>query len=178
MMDETGLHQRMRDVGYVRFPGMLAADALARLREDSEAVYAKRRLVQERNGVAAGMEGAAHHVLGEATSLDRFVADLPLWDFIGAHFGGKFILLNCGATLHPPGGSSYVMKPHRDVRAWTGDYHLSLNMLVMLDAFTPENGATLFLDGSHRTEAMPDRAGFRRRRAAGGGAGGRHPAVR
>ena len=160
MMPAIELHQRMRDVGYVLFPGMLDANALARLRDDSDAVYAKRRLVQERNGVAAGMEGAAHHVLGEATSLDRFIADLPLWDFIDAHFGGKFILLNFGATLHPPGGSSYVMKAHRDVRAWTSDYRLSLNMLVMLDEFTPENGATLFLAGSHRTEAMPCRTSF------------------
>ena len=152
--------QQMRDTGYVLFPGMLDAGTLATLRADSDAVYTKRRLVQERNGVAAGMEGAAHHVLGEATSLDRFIADLPLWDFIGHHFGGKFILLNFGATLHPPGGSSYVMKAHRDVRAWTADYKLSLNMLVMLDDFTAENGATLFLAGSHRTEAMPCREAF------------------
>ncbi len=160
MADAAALQERMRDVGYVLFPGVLDAEQLAALRADSDAVYLKRRLVQERNGVAAGMEGAAHHVLGESSSLDRFVADLPLWDFIGEHFGGKFILLNFGATLHPPGGSSYVLKAHRDVRAWTGGYHLSLNMLVMLDDFTLENGATLFLDGSHRTEAMPCREAF------------------
>jgi ectoine hydroxylase-related dioxygenase (phytanoyl-CoA dioxygenase family) len=106
------------------------------------------------------MEGAAHHILGEGNSLDGFIADPPLWDFIAQHFGGKFILLNMGATLHPPGGSSYVMKPHRDVRSWTRDFPLSLNMLVMLDDFTLENGATLFLLGSHHSEDMPPREVF------------------
>ena len=160
MLDQEKFRRDMSDSGYALFPGVLAADALAALRADSDAVYAKRREVQQRNGVAAGMEGAAHHVLGEGTSLDRFIADPPLWDFIAAHFGGKFILLNFGATLHLPGGSSYVLKAHRDVRAWTSDYKLSLNMLVMLDDFTEENGATLFLAGSHRTEAMPTREAF------------------
>ena len=99
-------HQTMSEAGYMLFPGMLNAAALAKLRTDSDAVYQSRRSVQLRNGVAAGMEGTAHHVLGDGSSLDEFVADLPLWDFIGQHFDGKFILLNFGATLHPPGGSS------------------------------------------------------------------------
>lgn len=160
MIPDTAFRQQMTETGCVLFPGVLDAAALDVLRRDSDVVYAKRRAVQERNGVAAGMEGTAHHVLGDTTSMDRFIADPPLWDFMEQHFGGKFILLNFGATLHPPGGSSYVLKAHRDVRAWTSDYKLSLNMLVMLDDFAPENGATLFLAGSHRTEAMPSREAF------------------
>jgi ectoine hydroxylase-related dioxygenase (phytanoyl-CoA dioxygenase family) len=101
------------------------------------------------------MEGVAHHVPGEGGPLDRFLDDLPLAERIEQHFGGKFILLNFGAVLHPPGGRTYTFKPHRDVRAFTRDFPLSLNMLVMLDDFTPENGATLMLSGSHRVEAMP-----------------------
>ncbi len=150
----------MQTDGIVKFCGILNEDELAVLRTDSDSVYAKRRAVQERNGVAAGMEGTAHHVLGEGNSLDRFIADLPLQDFIAEHFGGKFILLNFGATLHPPGGGAYTLRPHRDVRAWTRNYPLSLNMLVMLDDFTLQNGATLFLKASHRTEEMPSRAYF------------------
>lgn len=145
----------MRTRGIVRFPGVLDADRLAALREACEQVYAARRAVQEANGVAAGMEGAAHHAPGDGTSLDDFIADLPLWDEIERHFAGKFILLNFGATLHPPGGAAYTLKPHRDVRAWSPGYRLSLNMLVMLDDFTVENGATLFLPGSQHVEALP-----------------------
>jgi len=46
------------------------------------------------------------------------------------------------------------------VRAFTGGYRLSLNMLVMLDDFTPKTGGTLILSGSHRREAMPSSEEF------------------
>ena len=147
--------RQMAGGGMAGFPGVLDAATLAALREETDAAYLRRRAIQEQNGVAGGMEGAAHHLAGEGGALDAFIADLPLWDFVAQHFDGKFILLNFGATLHPPGGGAYTLKPHRDVRAWTRDYPLSLNMLVMLDDFTVENGATLFLSGSQHVEALP-----------------------
>jgi ectoine hydroxylase-related dioxygenase (phytanoyl-CoA dioxygenase family) len=147
--------REMADSGIVHFRAVLDAATLAALKADSERVIALRRAVQTRNGVGEGMEGIGHHVLGEGTSLDAFVAAPPLWDAIERYFHGKFILLNFGATLNLPGRAAYTLKPHRDVRAWTRDYRLSLNMLVMLDDFTAGNGATLFLEGSHRVEAAP-----------------------
>jgi hypothetical protein len=141
--------------GWMKFPAMVASAQVDALRADAERVYGLRREMQVRNGVADGMEGLAHHVAGEGGPLDRLLDDLPLADRIEQHFGGKFILLNYGAVLHPPGGQTYTFKPHRDVRAFTRDFPLSLNMLVMLDDFTPESGATMMLSGSHRVEAMP-----------------------
>jgi len=152
--------RQMAERGWMRFPGVVPADRLEALRADAERVYALRRALQIENGVADGMEGAAHHVPGEGGALDRFLDDLPLYERIERHFGGKVILLNYGAAMHPPGARSYTFKPHRDVRAFTRDFPLSLNMLVMLDDFTVENGATLMLSGSHRTEAMPSPAVF------------------
>jgi ectoine hydroxylase-related dioxygenase (phytanoyl-CoA dioxygenase family) len=155
VIDAATFERQIRERGWVRFPGVLGKARLQALREDVDRVYALRRVVQEANGVAAGMQGVAHHVLGEGTSLDAFVADLPLWETIEAYFGGRFILLNFGAALHPPGGQSYTLKPHRDVRAFSPGYRLSLNMLVMLDDFTEQNGATLMLSGSQHVETMP-----------------------
>ena len=146
----------MTQRGWVNFPGMIGAAQLEALRQDAERVYGLRRAVQLANGVAAGMEGVAHHVLGEGGALDAMLDDLPLFDRIGQHFDGKFILLNFAAVMHPPGGRTYTFKPHRDVHAFTPAYPLSLNMLVMLDDFTVQNGATLMLSGSHKTQALPD----------------------
>ena len=159
-IDEAEFDRLIATRGWVRFPGVLDEAQLAALREDAEQVYHRRRAVQVANGVAAGMEGTAHHLLGEGTSLDAFVADLPLWPFVERRFGGKFILLNFGAALNFPGGGAYTLKPHRDVRAYTAGYPLSLNMLVMLDDFTAQNGATLMLPGSQHVEAMPSHAHF------------------
>lgn len=154
-LDQSQIDEQMRTLGWVRFEGVLDADHFAALGRDAEAVYAERRMVQVRNGVAANMEGAAHHALGLGNSLDRLVGDMPLMDQIEHYFGGKTILLNFGMTLHPPGGTNYTHKPHRDIRTWSNGFRLSLNMLVMLDDFTIENGATRLLEGSHRVKDMP-----------------------
>ena len=147
--------EQMAERGWVKFPGAVAKEQLGALRQDAERVYGLRRELQIRNGVAEGMDGVAHHVPGEGGALDGFLDTLPLSDQIARHFDGKFILLNYSAVMHPPGAKTYTFKPHRDVRVFTRDFRLSLNMLVMLDDFTVENGATLVLSGSHRTEAMP-----------------------
>ena len=145
----------IRTRGWAHFPAALAAEQVVRLIADSESVYAERRKIQMKNGVSGNMEGAAHHVLGHGDALDDFIDPPPLYDVIEAHFGGKVILLNFGATLNPPGGKTYTQKAHRDVRAFTPGYPISLNMLVMLDDFTPENGATLVLPGSQHVQPMP-----------------------
>ena len=153
--DAETFDARMMREGWVLFPSVLAADAVAALAADCDRVHAICRAVQERNGVAANMQGAAHHVAGYGGALDEFLADFPLAGWIDRYFAGKWIVLNYGAVLNPPGFRAYTAKPHRDVRAFTGGYRLSLNMLVMLSDFTATSGGTLMLSGSHRTEAMP-----------------------
>lgn len=146
----------LRTRGWARFEAALPATQVAALAADSESVYANRRKAQIKGGVTANMDGAAHHALGDGTRLDDFMNAMPFMDLIERHFGGKVILLNFGAAINAPGAQTYTHKIHRDIRAFTRDYPMSLNMLVMLDDFTPENGATLVLDGSHHVEAMPD----------------------
>jgi len=154
----------MQARGWVLYPAQLEPSAIKALSHESDQVYETCRRVQEKNGVAnASMEGAAHHVVGYGGALDRFLDALPLQAEIERYFdGGKYIVLNYGAALNPPGAKTYTCKPHRDVRAYTGEYHLSLNMLVMLDDFTVENGATLILDGSHQVADPPSTEIFQR----------------
>jgi hypothetical protein len=154
----------MQTRGWVLFPGCLSDGDVRALGQDCERAYAACRKVQQKNGVAtASMEGAAHHVVGHGGALDRFIEHLPLQEEIERYFdGGKYIILTYGAAINPPGAKTYTSKPHRDVRAYTPDYHLSLNMLVMLDDFTVDNGATLLLDGSHHAPEPPSAAVFER----------------
>lgn len=158
--EQAQIDDLMRTRGWVRFERVLAPDQITALASDAETLYAARRAVQLRNGVAANMEGTAHHGLGLGNSLDQLVNEMPLLEQIERYFDGKTILLNFGATLHPPGSTAYTHKPHRDVRTWSNGFRLSLNMLVMLDDFTLENGATRLLEGSHRAEAMPTQDQF------------------
>ena len=64
--------------------------------------------------------------------------------------------------LNAPWLSSYTAKPHRDVRSFSPGFPLSLNMLVMLDDFTIQNGATQVLEGSHLVREAPSPETFDR----------------
>jgi ectoine hydroxylase-related dioxygenase (phytanoyl-CoA dioxygenase family) len=148
--------------GWALFPQAISRDQVAPLCADCDAVYDLCRAVQTANGVASNMEGTAHHIVGYGGPLDGFLEAFPLYDEIEHYFGGKFVVLNYGAAVNPPNTKSYSYRPHRDVRAFTPGYRLSLNMLVLLADFTPENGGTLILSGSHHVESMPSPAIFER----------------
>ncbi|MFH5925036.1 phytanoyl-CoA dioxygenase family protein [Roseomonas xinghualingensis] len=140
--------------GWMCFPAALDQELLAPLRTELGAFYAEWRTLQIRNGVGAGTDGTLHHLAGRGGALDRFLASLPLDEPITDMLGGRYVLNACGAYLNLPGSSTYVGRIHRDVRGFTGPHALMVNMLVMLDDFTEENGASWMLSGSHR---HPDR---------------------
>lgn len=142
--------------GWAHFRGVLDPGLVARLVVDTDALYEKCRKVQFANGVAANMEGSAHHLAGLGTSLDEILDPLPLKANIDRYFGsGKYVISTYSASLNPPGSKAYLAKPHRDIRAFSGAYRLMLNMLVLLDDFTETNGGTLFLSGSHHVPGPP-----------------------
>lgn len=145
----------LRTKGWVLFPGQLDEAQVAALSADSDRVYDLCREVQVTNGVAGNMEGAAHHVAGYGGALDQFLEDFPLNAEIERYFDGKYIVLNYGAALNPPGTRSYTFKPHRDIRHFSPGFRLSLNMLVLLSEFNETTGGTLMLSGSHHVEGMP-----------------------
>lgn len=146
--------------GWRIFDGALNSNDLASLRADLDASYTKRREIQVANGIGDTMSGTCHHLLGDNNSLDMFMAGLPLHDDIRRFFGGAYILNSFGAVLNTPNERAYVGNIHRDVRTYSKDFRLLLNMLVMLDDFTTENGATNFLSGSHHIEAAPPESMF------------------
>ena len=141
--------------GWVRFPAVVEPALLSALRAELDTHYAEWRALQLRNGVGEATDGTLHHLAGRGGAVDRFLARLPLHeaitDFLG---GGRYVLNACGGYLNLPSSSTYVGRIHRDVRGYSAPYVFMVNMLVMVDDFTEENGASWMLSGSHR---HPDR---------------------
>ncbi len=147
--------------GWVLFSGLLSDDLLHRLRSDLRTIYGERRAVQERNGIGDGMEGTCHHLLGANNAMDEFVASLPLHTFIHGFFNGPYILNSFGGFINEATASNgYIGAIHRDVRTFSRDFRLMLNMLVMLDDFTVENGATHLVSKSHNASEKPTTDAF------------------
>jgi ectoine hydroxylase-related dioxygenase (phytanoyl-CoA dioxygenase family) len=142
--------------GWVLFPGVVDEALLPALREDLQRACQRCRVHQVENGLADDTGGTAHHILGQGDSLDAFFARGDLLPYIQAFLGGPCILNSYGGFANAPNTQAYVTRVHRDVRTYTPGFPLMLNMLVMLDDFTAENGATHLLTGSHHLPEKPD----------------------
>lgn len=141
--------------GWIIFPTILDADFVAALNSDLAKAYDICRAVQVKNGLAANTDGAVHHLLGQGDNFLKLLKVIPLWDYLRQYFRGNFILNSLGGLINFPSGATYASRVHRDIRTFSNTLPLMLNMLVMLDDFTEENGATYLLTGSHHTEEKP-----------------------
>ena len=147
----------MNERGWALFETVLPQADLAPIREDVLASVADCGARQTGMAALAAPDGTAHHAVGAYASLDRFLENLPLRPFIERYFGGApYILHAFNPATVAPEKSSYLHNIHRDVRTHAGEFRMLLNMLVMVDAFTLENGATHALSGSHQHAAAPD----------------------
>jgi hypothetical protein len=161
-MDATQFDRCMQSRGWALFEGIVPLDLVARMKADVRVKQSECRAWMEKAGLAADTAGAAHHILGGGTSLDEFLARLFLDAEISRWFGGPYILNSFGASVNRRGNerASYLSRMHRDLRTHSAGYRLMLNMLVMLDEFAPDNGATYVLSGSHRVAEPPGEKAF------------------
>jgi len=148
--------ERLRRDGWALVERVVGSDLLDRLRADLEAAYAAQRAIQIRNGVGDGTDGTVHHLPIAGGSFLEFLDRRYCGELLDAFFGGPSILNTFGGVLNQPDDLSYVGRIHRDLRSFSGNLPLMAQLLVMLDDFTEENGATYLLSGSHR---MPERPG-------------------
>jgi hypothetical protein len=163
-------NRQMTERGWVVFEAAVAPDLLGRMADDLEAAWDICRAIQVRNGVATDADRTVHHLIGIKPSFLEYLDGSEALDpYFEAYFGGKYVLNSFGGAINSQGRTSYAQRIHRDIRSYSGDMPLLLNTLVMLDAFTAENGATYMLSGSHKAAEKPSDKDFyaRAERAAG-----------
>lgn len=69
--------------------------------------------------------------------------------------GGSSILYSYNNSSIAPGGVNFAGKPHVERQYHTGSYIESIGVLILLDDFTLENGATWYLPKSHLSLDAP-----------------------
>ena len=112
---------------------------------------------EDERGADGALGGAAHHVVSQGGSFLELLEEQPCFDLIGDYLGGNFILNSFGAVTNTKINNMYehAMLVHRDSRSFHPTFRQTLWMLVMLDDFTVDNGATHLLVGSHSREGQP-----------------------
>jgi len=101
-----------------------------------------------------------NHLLGLGDSFLEFLERMDFKEVITEFLSGKYLLNIFGGVNNLKDKPSYLLNIHRDVRSFTGDYKLMIQMLVLLDDFTPENGATYLMDSGHRIAQRPTETEF------------------
>lgn len=146
--------------GWSQFDTVLAESELLNLRREVDSSYHACRDIQVKNGVSDGTDGTLHHLVCFGGAYLEFLKQMFLDPYISAFFEGKYILNSFGGVKNMTNNISYLGNIHRDVRTYTGNFRLMINMLVMLDDFTEENGATHVLSGSQMSSVKPSAEEF------------------
>ncbi|MEW9902810.1 phytanoyl-CoA dioxygenase family protein [Pseudomonas putida] len=155
----TEVREALSRNGYACLPDVIPAERVDQLRTDLAKAITHCRQVQLENGITNRTEQTAHHILSKDSC---FVGLLELFcqrgivDHLQHMLGGVPILNSFGGLDNRNSTNAYVRNVHRDVRSWSAESMQMAQALVLLDDFTAENGATLFLPGSHTAPGQPD----------------------
>lgn len=147
--------RQMKAKGWCLFEDVVDELLVKDLITDLELAYEIRRPIQIKNGVDADTEGTAHHLLADGKSFIELLRRAYLDEYIKSFFGGNYILNAFGGNLNLRNQFTYASVVHRDVRTYTQEIRLLLNIIVMLDDFVAENGATYLLSASHLKKGKP-----------------------
>jgi ectoine hydroxylase-related dioxygenase (phytanoyl-CoA dioxygenase family) len=146
---------QMEARGWFIFEDVVDSSLIKDLIVDLEKAYEIRRPIQIQNGVDANTEGTAHHLLADGKSFLELMQRAYLDEYLKAFFESNYILNTFGGNLNLRKQFTYASVVHRDVRTYTREIKFLMNIIVMLDDFTLDNGATHLMTGSHLKEDKP-----------------------
>src|SRR5438045_4426074 len=159
MISTSDFSKEINEKGWVKFEQVLTKDTIAEINNAISPAYENCRRIQIENGVASNTDGTVHHVLCQGSAFLEFIKQLYLDEYIFSFFSSPYILNSFGAIINIKNKLSYVGNIHRDIRTFY-NVPMMINMLVMLDDFTLENGATYFLTRSNKTVEEPGKDFF------------------
>lgn len=147
------------DKGYCLIQKLISNEWLSKFHKVLPKIFTSHREIQIANKSDVKVGGLAFHAVLSDPVFTEFLNWLLETGFISAiqdaYFKGEPILNSFSALDNLPGLVSFASKPHRDVRCYTSEMSVMLNMLIMLDDFTEQNGSTLLLAESHKEEQRP-----------------------
>lgn len=154
------MKEKLKNDGYAKFAAAVSKEWIEKINNALPQIFEQHEKLRRENNNPISSNGLAMNALVGNKILFDFLQnmiDLKIIDWIEEnYFEGKCILNSFTALSNIPGEDKvFHKKVHRDIRGFSSDIPLMLNMLVMLDDFTPENGATLLLPGSHLISQSP-----------------------
>jgi ectoine hydroxylase-related dioxygenase (phytanoyl-CoA dioxygenase family) len=156
------MKEKLRKQGFCKFEKLISNEWIEKINNELPKIFEEHENIRRDNRNPISSKGLALNALvGNKIFFEflQYLIDLKIIDWIEEnYFNGKCILNSFTALSNIPGEESvFHKKVHRDIRGYSSDVPIMLNMLIMLDDFTEDNGSTLLLPGSHlKSEAPSD----------------------
>jgi ectoine hydroxylase-related dioxygenase (phytanoyl-CoA dioxygenase family) len=144
--------------GYLVVPGLLSAHSVAQLKADL--VRAIDREAEYHGGVDYPDFGMVLVCSMYGRSFIDVLAHEELMRPMHLVLGEGCIIYAYTSSSMPPGQSNYSHRIHVDSPRLIPGYETNMGMMMLLDDFTEQNGATWVLPGSHRTKEPPAKEQF------------------
>lgn len=151
--------EAVRTDGFVVVRGMVGPDEAALMRERLQRAVDE-DLVRWSGNPHYRDHWMVHNLLLRDPVFLRFLENPVLHQCLSALLSPWCILYAYTSSSLPPRGSNYSRRIHTDAQAACQPYVSNVGVLLALDDFTEENGATAFLPGSHRRLQPPTEAEF------------------
>jgi ectoine hydroxylase-related dioxygenase (phytanoyl-CoA dioxygenase family) len=143
--------RRLDEDGFVVVPGPIEPEALASLAGAYDAAVESADSADKSDG-RTGHTTRVHDFVNRGPAFDRLYVYAPVLEACRRVIGRPFKLSTMHArTLHPhtPAQGLHADFPREDSDLAAGAWPM-VGFIFMIDRFTADNGATLFVPGSHR----------------------------
>lgn len=142
--------------GLVVVPRVLFADEVAALRAELEAAIAEDAI----NYPDVFDKGMVHNCMVRGTRMAAILDHPIMHAYLSAAFSDTCILYAYQSSSLAPSQTSYASRVHVDSPRFIPNYATNIGIILALDDFTLDNGATYYLKGSHLNEQIPDDTSF------------------
>jgi ectoine hydroxylase-related dioxygenase (phytanoyl-CoA dioxygenase family) len=146
-------HYALTTAGYTVVPGVLSLGICERLRRHLEsAIEAYVPTGSERSVLDRYL---MHDLLCKHASFAALLEDPRLQQLLAPFLGEHWVMYAFTSSSLPPGDTNYGHRLHVDSPRFIPGYPTNMGVMWALDDFSPENGATDVLPGSHATALEP-----------------------
>lgn len=153
------MFKELQETGICFLRNQIDGFLIEELRNAVSISFAKHRDIQISLNNEINSDGVALNVFNDDFAYVKLLEKLLelgiVKDIENNFFKSKFILNSISALDNKPNSPNFSAIVHRDIKFFSKDLPIMLNALVLLDDFTIENGATMLLPYSHKTEEKP-----------------------
>jgi ectoine hydroxylase-related dioxygenase (phytanoyl-CoA dioxygenase family) len=148
----------IRERGFAVVPGVLDIETVAEMRRELERAVAEDLAAWQ--GKTYPDAWMVHNLMVRSPVFARFLENPVLHAYLTPLLGDTCILYAYTSSSMPPAGANSSHRVHVDSPRVIAGYWTNVGVMVALDDYTTENGATRFLPYSFEREEPPSLAEF------------------